>query len=280
MALRFTINRFPRDAATRDVTGLPWGAVVQPFVGLDQDPASSGQSQQGAAGGSSATPSKGGAGAPLPPLRQVLTPSDDVARCEECFAYINPYCIVDGFLWRCSLCGVVNTFSQKQRHRYADTAASTARESCEELSNSIVEFDIASEAILASDALLPPPGVASPNHSVPNGHSTTAGAGAGLVGWEVVIPEEDLRKLPAYVAVVDVAGSEELLELTKSSLLAALEALPPCALFGLATFSDTVSPSHWCPMPYSRHTVATLKLSLFRTYWLEPRLFPPCALFE
>lgn len=247
MALRFTINRFPRDASMRDVTGLPWGAVVQPFVGIEQDPASTGSAvgpnQQGASGGSTATPSKGGT--PLPPLRQVLTPSEDVARCEDCFAYINPYCTVDGSLWRCSLCGVVNTFSTKQLQRYSETSGGTSRkESCEELSNSMVEFDIASEAILASDALSLPPGAASPSHTLPNGHGSVAGTGSGaesaVMGWEMLVPKEELRKLPACVAVVDVAGSEELLELTKSSLLAALEALPPCALFGLATFSDTV----------------------------------------
>jgi len=43
---------------------------------------------------------------------------------------------------------------------------------------------------------------------------------------------------PVYVAFVDVACDEEYLELVKSALLAALEALPPVALFGVITFSD------------------------------------------
>ncbi|KAL5710636.1 Protein transport protein S23 D [Ranunculus cassubicifolius] len=42
---------------------------------------------------------------------------------------------------------------------------------------------------------------------------------------------------PVYVAAVDLSSSEEFLELTKSALLAALEALAPGSLFGLATFS-------------------------------------------
>ncbi|GMY15801.1 protein transport protein Sec24-like At3g07100 [Fagus crenata] len=50
--------------------------------------------------------------------------------------------------------------------------------------------------------------------------------------------EEDATQAhPVYVAAVDLSSSEEFLELTKSSLLAALEALGPGSLFGLATFS-------------------------------------------
>lgn len=45
---------------------------------------------------------------------------------------------------------------------------------------------------------------------------------------------------PVCVALVDTTGTEEYLELVRCSLLAALEALPPCTGFGLATFSDKV----------------------------------------
>jgi len=46
---------------------------------------------------------------------------------------------------------------------------------------------------------------------------------------------------PLCVALVDTTGTEEYLELVRCSLLAALEVLPPCTGFGLATFSDKVS---------------------------------------
>ncbi|KAJ1440698.1 Zinc finger, Sec23/Sec24-type superfamily [Sesbania bispinosa] len=46
-----------------------------------------------------------------------------------------------------------------------------------------------------------------------------------------------MQACPVYVAAVDLSSSEEFLELTKSALLAALEALAPGSLFGLATFS-------------------------------------------
>ncbi|CAM8964192.1 unnamed protein product [Rhodiola kirilowii] len=46
-----------------------------------------------------------------------------------------------------------------------------------------------------------------------------------------------MQARPVYVAAVDLSSSEEFLELTKSALLAALEALGPGSLFGIATFS-------------------------------------------
>lgn len=45
---------------------------------------------------------------------------------------------------------------------------------------------------------------------------------------------------PVYVAAVDLSSSEEFLELVKSALLAALEALGPGSLFGLVTFSHKI----------------------------------------
>ncbi|XP_027345883.1 protein transport protein SEC24 isoform X1 [Abrus precatorius] len=47
----------------------------------------------------------------------------------------------------------------------------------------------------------------------------------------------EMQACPVYVAAVDLSSSEEFIELTKSALLAALEALAPGSLFGLATFS-------------------------------------------
>ncbi|KAK5830495.1 hypothetical protein PVK06_014290 [Gossypium arboreum] len=49
-----------------------------------------------------------------------------------------------------------------------------------------------------------------------------------------------LHARPVYVAAVDLSSSEEFLELTKSALQAALEALAPGSLFGLVTFSHKI----------------------------------------
>ncbi len=49
---------------------------------------------------------------------------------------------------------------------------------------------------------------------------------------------------PVLIALVDLTGSDEWLELVKSALLAALEAVSPYTLFGLITFSTRVSDTH------------------------------------
>ena len=46
---------------------------------------------------------------------------------------------------------------------------------------------------------------------------------------------------PVCVALIDMTGTEGYLELVRCSVLAALEALPSCTEFGLATFSDKAS---------------------------------------
>mmetsp|Transcript_27301 Transcript_27301/g.44464 ORF Transcript_27301/g.44464 Transcript_27301/m.44464 type:complete len:727 (-) Transcript_27301:204-2384(-) len=62
-----------------------------------------------------------------------------------------------------------------------------------------------------------------------------------------ITPEDENQPLqelanqgPIFVAVVDLTGSEEFLELVKSGLLAALEGVPPYAKFCLVTFSDRI----------------------------------------
>ncbi|CAN1252114.1 Protein transport protein Sec24A [Linum perenne] len=52
--------------------------------------------------------------------------------------------------------------------------------------------------------------------------------------------DEMAQARPVYVAAVDLSSSEEFLELTKSALEAALEALGPGSLFGLVTFSHKI----------------------------------------
>lgn len=51
-------------------------------------------------------------------------------------------------------------------------------------------------------------------------------------------PLLEAEATPACVALVDACGGPDWLEAVRSALLASLEALPPTALFGLATFSD------------------------------------------
>ncbi|KAG8085733.1 hypothetical protein GUJ93_ZPchr0010g7339 [Zizania palustris] len=55
---------------------------------------------------------------------------------------------------------------------------------------------------------------------------------------------DGVQARPVYVAAVDLACSEEFLELIKSALLAALEAMIPGSLFGLMTFSHKIGLCH------------------------------------
>nr|ACN25159.1 unknown [Zea mays] len=68
---------------------------------------------------------------------------------------------------------------------------------------------------------------------------------SSFVDLEIAVDEagaggDGVQALPVYVAAVDLACSEEFLELIKSALLAALEALIPGSLFGLMTFSHKI----------------------------------------
>ncbi|XP_075521989.1 protein transport protein SEC23 D [Primulina tabacum] len=64
---------------------------------------------------------------------------------------------------------------------------------------------------------------------------------SSFVDLDIPLEEsEEMQPRPVYVAAVDLSSSEEFLELTKSALLAALEALAPESLFGLATFSHKI----------------------------------------
>jgi len=55
---------------------------------------------------------------------------------------------------------------------------------------------------------------------------------------------EQVPGQPMYIALVDLTCGADFLELVKSGLLAALEAVPPSALFALITFSTKVISQH------------------------------------
>lgn len=59
---------------------------------------------------------------------------------------------------------------------------------------------------------------------------------------EATQADAELSGQPVYIALVDVTCGMDFLELVKSALVAALEALVPSALFGLITFSSKVTP--------------------------------------
>ncbi|KAG8371163.1 hypothetical protein BUALT_Bualt13G0058100 [Buddleja alternifolia] len=136
---------------------------------------------------------------------------DLLPRCENCWAYYNSYCEQDQWSWDCALCGTTNGLSSQSIARYS------LPQSCPENTSSFVDLELPMEE------------------------------------------SEEMQAKPVYVAAVDLSlimthennlllrcivrkpyASEEFLELTKSALLAALEALGPGSLFGLATFSHKI----------------------------------------
>lgn len=85
--------------------------------------------------------------------------------------------------------------------------------------------------------------------------------------------------VPVYLALVDLCCEEEALELIRSALQAALEALPAAARFGLVTFSHRVLGSVWpCfgavwqhSSCFARGNAAYISLCFYRLHTLPSR---------
>ena len=178
--VRLTTRRVPENASQKERAGLPFAVVVQPFRPL---PARR--------DGSRAEPI---ANAPL-------------ARCGECFGYVNGFCGLERDGWICILCGTFSYWDSGNprdaagRHRYR---RNPDRHLLPEIAEAEYEVEVERE-IIASPSEIPPP------------------------GWG-----------PTWVFLVDVAAPEEALRATRRALLAALDAAPPDASFGLVAFSDRV----------------------------------------
>ena len=126
--------------------------------------------------------------------------AEEIPRCQQCFGYINAYCMFEKKAWICSLCGNKNDLSS----RYATSAV---RAGLQELQRGIV--DVVEECVEVEVA-------------------------------DIFSKDLKPQERPAVVAVVDVSGSEDFVEVVKSGILALLEALPPYVLFGLITVSDSI----------------------------------------
>jgi len=70
----------------KDKSGLPWGCIVQPFV----------------------EPNQGS-------IEICSTTAGKIARCSDCFAYINPLVKFSKFGWQCSLCYCYNNLTQRYK---------------------------------------------------------------------------------------------------------------------------------------------------------------------
>jgi hypothetical protein len=165
----------------------------------------------------------------------------EVARCNQCFAYINPYAVFSRKTWRCTLCRAQNDVNGA---RYA---TAQLRETLPELRHALVEFSMDEEDEEEEEEAADSKSTASADskldqkHSAPSstatsssGSSTTTSTSSSSGGGR----EYPSSEYPAYIFCVDVSGRNEYLELVKASMLAALEALSPQVWVGLAVFSS------------------------------------------
>ena len=178
LCLRLTSRRVPENAAQKDRTGLPFGVTVQPFKPLPHFPVDA-----------SALPD----------------PADEVARCGDCFGYVNGFCGLERDGWVCILCGNFSYWNSdpagdRGKPRYKRNAR---RNELPEIALPEYEIEVAREVL-------------------------------------TVNPREPLGTAPVYVALIDTTAPEETLELVRSAVLAAIEAVGPDALFGIVTFADRI----------------------------------------
>ena len=178
LCLRLTSRRVPENVAQKDRTGLPFGVTVQPFKPLPHFPVDASAH---------------------------LDPADEVARCGDCFGYVNGFCGLERDGWVCILCGNFSYWSSDPagdsgKPRYKRNAR---RNELPEIALPEYEIEVAREVL-------------------------------------TVNPREPLGMAPVYVALIDTTAPEETLELVRSAVLAAIEAVGPDALFGIVTFADRI----------------------------------------
>ncbi|KXZ54187.1 hypothetical protein GPECTOR_5g282 [Gonium pectorale] len=198
MKVEFTLRRFPINARLKEESGLPFSAVLQPYHRLSDKEAAAGNATD--------------------------VRSEDIVRCNSCYAYINCYCSFDSAGWVCSLCNRHNGLRPQQLKRYARAAGCLAAwqqrayrldaellQSLPEVRSDVFET-LAAEPIPIED----------PAEEGARDQPPVSGPA------------------PVVVALVDTAAGEDFLELVRSSLAAALEALPPVTRFALVSMSDRV----------------------------------------
>ena len=177
----FTSQHFPANREVKEASGLPWGCIIQPFRSIPNNAITS-------------------------------IPASRIARCEHCYAYINPFVRFGKTSWACSLCRQLNHIPA----HYADVKSRTERP---ELVNRLIEYEL---------------------DEVEKG-----GVDEGRM-------EEEY---PTYIFCVDVSGNSDYIELVKSSILAALEALSPEVFVGICVFSDKIGLYDLrCSVPHVRNT--------------------------
>lgn len=166
-------TQFPSSNQIKEEAGLPWGALITPLAQLGEGD------------------------------RQTERKASVVARCSQCFGYVNPYCKFRQHTWRCSLCYASNTTPAHYEKYLKNDPRSGA--TLPELGANCIEYVVAENdggAAVSDDA------------------------------------DSSVLEFPSYVFLVDLSShSPAFLDLVKSALQAALEGLSDMCWVGLAVFS-------------------------------------------
>lgn len=150
-------------ASIKEESGLLWGVVVQPL-----------NASENAA---------------------INTEAKNIARCNNCFAFINPLCAAQSNWWRCSLCETKNWISSAPKR-----FQTSSRMLLPEMKQSLIEYDLPLYSLGVDD--------------------------------ESTIFQQRERERIVHLAIVDETGSKEFMNLLNTSILAALEALGDDSWFG------------------------------------------------
>jgi hypothetical protein len=232
MSIDFSLDAFPNGPDVKDAAGLPWGAVVSP-LSTENRPQKSGE---------------------------CVT---RIARCRHCAAYINYLCSFGRHKWKCSLC-------RKFTHISGRYENAQQRQFLPELAKRFVEFedtrrgdvgddddgdgdddddgdgydddndvDGVDDGYRSSDIDDDDDGVGDHNNNDERRQEMRRRNSVVATANALSRVNNDVQ-YPAYIFLVDVAGTDEAVELLKSSVLAALEALHPSVYVGVAVFSHTL----------------------------------------
>jgi len=222
MSLRFSHTAFPSTPSDNEHQSLPWGLVLQPL-------------------------------APLPPS-SLLPPSvssQSIERCAACYAYINPFVQLIRRGWKCSLCRATNSFTLP---RYE-----TIKNSSMERRKELAELTMQDVEVIWSDEEADRNGSAVDHEEEEQESEASRAEAEAIAAYRAsqdpqstsYDPTATLSQPyqpaasaslspPAYLFLVDVSGDSGYVELVKSSLLAAIEALSPSVWVGLAVVSNRI----------------------------------------
>ena len=165
--IRFTSRKVPENPSVKERAGLPFGVLVQPHLPSSRD-------------GTDAS-SRDAIERAVP---EVVS-AEDVARCTECFGYVNGYCGLERDGWVCILCGTFSYWPHSRGGASSRYRRNPNRKHLPEIARADLDVEVAVEHI-------------------------------------VFEPESPVGTAPAYVALIDLTAPEHALESVKSAVLAAM----------------------------------------------------------